>query len=358
MMSLQGGLSIERMCGLARVSRAGFYRWLTAEAPREEEMEVRAAMQEVVLEHRGRYGYRRVSRELRRRGMMVNHKRVARLMREDNLLAVQPRAWVATTNSSHELEVYLNLAARMKLTGVNQLWVADITYIRLRTEFVYLAVVLDAWSRKVVGWALGRSLAARLTVAALEQAIAQRQPPPGLVHHSDRGVQYACREYIGLLESHGILPSMSRPANPYDNASCESFMRTLKREEIYANSYRDLEDLHAHMEQFIERYYNRIRLHSALGYLPPEEFEQKASASVPSGQAGASGAASMSFFRHGEIYRWDNKPGAEHGEPSCISSPAHLIDESPTGYSLTGCSPAEPASASPANGYLQGEATP
>ena len=164
---------------LARVSRAGFYRWLTAEAPAEEEMEVRAAIHAVVLEHRSRYGYRRVGRELRRRGLVVNHKRVARLMREDNLLAIQPRAWVQTTNSDHELKVYLNLAARMQLTGINQLWVADITYIRLQTEFVYLAVVLDRFSRKVVGWALGRSLAAQLTVAALEQAIAQRKPLPG-----------------------------------------------------------------------------------------------------------------------------------------------------------------------------------
>jgi len=282
----------------------------------------------------------------------VNHKRVARLMREDNLVAVQPRAWVQTTDSDHELKVYLNLAACMQLTGINQLWVADITYIRLRTEFVYLAVVLDAWSRKVVGWALGRSLAVRLTVAALEQAIAQRQPLPGLVHHSDRGSQYACREYVNLLESHGMLPSMSRPANPYDNASCESFMRTLKREEIYANTYRDLEDLRAHIEEFIERYYNRIRLHSALGYLPPEEFEQAASA-----KANGCGAACMSFFGHGEIYRWNDKP-AEHGEPNRSNSPAHLIDESPTGYSLAGCSPAEPDSASPAIDHFQGAATP
>ena len=352
-MSLQGGLTVERMCVLAGVSRAGFYRWLTAVAPVEEEMDVRAAIHQVALEHRGRYGYRRVSRELRRRGLIVNHKRVARLMREDNLLAVQPRAWVQTTDSDHELNVYLNLAARMQLTGTNQLWVADITYIRLRTEFVYLAVVLDAFSRKVVGWALGRSLAAQLPMSALEQAIAQRQPLPGLVHHSDRGSQYASREYVGLLESHGMLPSMSRPANPYDNASCESFMRTLKREEIYANTYRDLEDLRARIQEFIERYYNRIRLHSALGYLPPEEFEQAAS-----GQANGCGAASMSFFRHGEIYRWNQEPRQERGEPNRSNSPAHPIDESPTGYSLAGCSPAEPDSASPAIDYAQGEATP
>jgi len=352
MMSLQGGLTIERMCLLGRVSRAGFYRWLRAEAPGEEEMDVRATIHQVVLEHRRRYGYRRVSRELRRRGLMVNHKRVARLMREDNLLAIQPRAWVQTTDSSHELKVYLNLAARMQLTGINQLWIADITYIRLRTEFVYLAVVLDAWSRKVVGWALGRSLAAELTVAALEQAIAQRQPLPGLVHHSDRGSQYACREYVSLLASQGMVPSMSRPANPYDNASCESFMRTLKREEIYANTYRDLEDLRAHIEEFIERYYNRIRLHSALGYRPPEEFEQ-----AESGQAEVAGAARMSFFRHGEIYPSDVRRKAGSGLP--VPLPALIgTDESPTGYSLTGCSPAEPVSASPAIDYPQGEPTP
>ena len=302
-MPVQGSLSVERMCRVAAVSRASFYRWLEPSMPVEEEMEVRSAVQTVALEHRGRYGYRRVTRELRRRGMTVNHKRVARLMREDNLLAVQPRAWVATTNSGHELVVYLNLAIRMKVNGINQLWVADITYIRLSAEFVYLAVVLDAYSRKVVGWALERTLAASLAVAALKQAIEQRQPPPGLVHHSDRGLQYASQEYGQLLLLHHITPSMSRPANPYDNAFCETFMRTLKREEIDARSYRDLDDLRAHVQEFIERYYNRIRLHSALGYRPPEEFEQAAAIN----QAGSCGAASMSFSRHGEIYRWDRE---------------------------------------------------
>jgi putative transposase len=200
-------------------------------------MEMRSLIQQIVLEHRRRYGYRRVSAELRRRGMQVNHKRVARIMREDNLLAVQPRQFVVTTKSDHKLEVYLNLARRMKLTGMDQLWVADITYIRLKTEFVYLAVILDAFSRKVVGWSLDRSLASRLSIAALEQAIATRQPLAGLVHHSDRGVQYASEEYVAVLGKHEMVPSMSRPANPYDNASCESFMKTLKREEIYANRY-------------------------------------------------------------------------------------------------------------------------
>ena len=203
-MPMQGSLSIEQMCRLSGVSRAGFYRSLQERMPVEEEMEVRSVIQQIAVEHRRRYGYRRIAAELRRRGMLVNHKRVVRIMREDNLLAVQPRAFVVTTNSQHKLEVYLNLASRMKLTGINQLWVADITYIRLHREFVYLAVILDAWSRKVVGWELDRTLAARLPIAALEKAIAERKPPPGLVHHSDRGVQYACDDYVRILNKSGM----------------------------------------------------------------------------------------------------------------------------------------------------------
>src|ERR1700676_4990635 len=298
-MPLQGSLRIERLCQLAGVSGAGFYRSLQDRAPVEEDMEVRSVIQQIAVEHRRRYGYRRISAELRRRGMLVNHKRVLRIIREDHLLAVQPRSFVVTTDSDHEFEVYLNLASRMKLTGMNQLWVADITYIRLKKEFVYLAVVLDAFSRRVVGWALDRTLASRLPIAALEQAIAQRQPPPGLVHHSDRGVQYASGDYVKIFGKHKMIPSMSRPANPYDNASCESFLKTLKREEIYANEYRDLDHLRANIEEFIEQYYNRCRLHSALGYRSPEEFERGASPAINSA------GATMSFFRHGEIYQSD-----------------------------------------------------
>src|SRR5882762_11991179 len=253
-MPLQGSLSIERLCQLAGVSRAGFYRSLRERAPVEEEMETRSAIQSIVVEHRRRYGYRRITAELRRRGMRVNHKRVLRILREDNLLGMQPRKFAVTSASDHRLEVYLNLAGRMKLTGINQLWVADITYIRLKKEFVYLAVILDGFSRKVVGWALDRTLAIRLTIGALQQAIESRQPEPGLVHHSDRGLQYASEEYIKVLENNRVIPSMSRPANPYDNASCESFMKTLKREEIYANNYNDLENLRANIEEFIEEY--------------------------------------------------------------------------------------------------------
>ena len=293
---MQGALSVERMCQLGRVSRAGFYRSLQQQAPRVEEMEVRAAIQQIFLEHRRRYGYRRISKELRRRGMVVNRKRVQRLMQTDNLLALQRRAFVVTTDSQHEFEVYLNLASRVKLTGINQLWVADITYIRLQKEFVYLAVILDAFSRKVVGWALDKTLAASLPKAALEMAIAVRQPGPGLVHHSDRGVQYASAEYVAVLQQHQIVPSMSRPANPYDNASCESFMKTLKQEEIYLNEYRDLEHLRLNLSDFIEQYYNRCRLHSSLGYQPPEEFEQRLTAPI-------STAVKIEFFRQQEYLR-------------------------------------------------------
>jgi len=223
--------------------------------------------------------------------------------------------------------------------GVNQLWVADITYIRLKTEFVYLAVILDAHSRKVVGWELGQTLATRLPLTALVRAIAKRKPRPGLVHHSDRGVQYASGDYVGVLRKHQMIPSMSRPANPYDNASCESFIKTLKREEVYATEYRDIEHLRANMEEFIDQYYNRSRLHSALGYRSPEEFER----AVGPGSVGPT----MSFFRHAEIYRSDRWQGRSR-KPTGAGFPDHRLDESPAGYSSAGCSPASPASASPA----------
>jgi transposase InsO family protein len=209
--------------------------------------------------------------------MVVNHKRVARIMREDNLLTVRREPASA---ASHEgvggVQIYLNLPRRMGLTDPNQLWIADITYIRLRTEFVYLAVILDAFSRIVVGWALGRTLQAKLPLHALKNAIASRQRPPGVVHHSDQGVQYVCRDYMQALHEHQMVPSMSRPANPYDNATCESFLRTLKREEINANTYRDFAQLEQGVREFIEQYYNRLRLHSALSYQSPEEFEKRA----------------------------------------------------------------------------------
>jgi len=295
MPSLQGKLSVERMCMLAQVSRAGFYRWLQRRKPGVEETVVRAAIQEVAVEHHRRYGYRRITAQLRHRGMVVNRKRVLRMMQEDNLLAVRTRKFVATTDSKHPFEVFLNLAKRMELTMPNQLWVADLTYIRLQHEFVYMAVVLNAFSRRVVGWALNRSLRSAVAVDALQQALESRKPLPGLVHHSDRGVQYASHDYTELLQNHGVTCSMSRAGNPYDNAKCESFLKTLKQEELYCREYRDLEDLRLHSGAFIDEYYNRHRLHSALGYVSPDVFEQTLEQHIPS-------AAKMSFARHKEIY--------------------------------------------------------
>ncbi len=294
------------MCDLVPVSRAGYYRHWAEKAPEEEEMTVRAAIQEIFLRHKRRYGRRRITAELRHRGMVVNHKRVGRLMREDNLLAIQRRQFVVTTDSKHELEVYLNVAAHMRLTGINQLWVADITYLRLRGEFVFLAVMLDRFSRCAVSWSLERTLSVRLTVSALQQAIEKRQPAPGLVHHSDRGVQYAAHEYVEVLEKHGMIPSMSRPANPYDNAACERFMKTLKEEEIDCREYGHLEELRTHVEEFIDQYYNRQRLHSALGYQTPEEFER----SLPS-LPGHEPTARLSFLRR------DEGPGCEEEKKTC-----------------------------------------
>jgi putative transposase len=301
------------MCQLAQVSRAGYYRRLAEVEPAAEDMTVRDAIQKIALAHRRRYGYRRITIQLGRQGMIVNHKRVLKLMREDNLLAIRYRKFVITTDSRHELKVYVNLAARMELTGVNQLWIADITYIRLQAEFVYLAVVLDRFSRKVVGWALDRTLAARLALTALRRAIAARKPGPGLVHHSDPGIQYACHEYVEEIQLHKMEPSMSRPANPYDNAACESFMKTLKQEEIYCNRYRDMEELSAHIEEFIDHYYNRQRLHSALGYRTPEEFEKDHQ--TQSGEP-TTEAAKMKYFRKPESHDEKLAGSLNHSEAS------------------------------------------
>jgi putative transposase len=240
-------------------------------------MELRNQLQRTALEWPA-YGYRRITAELQRRGFDVNHKRVLRLMREDNLLCLRSKSFVVTTDSSHGLPVYPNLARGMRPEAINRLWIADITYIRLRAEFVYLAVVLDAFSRRVIGWALGRTLEAKLAVAALRMAIDQRKPAAGFVHHSDRGVQYASSEYTGLLKEYGAQISMSRRGNPYDNAACESFMKTLKYEEVYRTEYRDLADALVSIGAFIEQVYNQTRLHSALGYVPPAEFEENGEA--------------------------------------------------------------------------------
>jgi transposase InsO family protein len=261
------------MCELGRVSRAGLYRFEPEGERTDEDPDLRDTVQRIALEFPC-YGRPRITAELKRRGWAVNHKRVGRIMREDNLLCLRRRKFVVTTDSNHNLRVYPNLAGKMELTGIDQLWRADITYIRLETEFVYLAVVLDAYSRRVIGWALDRNLEDDLAIAALKMAFRRRRPADGLTHHSDRGVQYASNDYTGLLKDHGVRISMSRSGNPYDNAACESFMKTLKYEEVYRQDYRDLAEARSSIEQFIEKIYNGKRLHSALGYRPPVEFER------------------------------------------------------------------------------------
>jgi putative transposase len=280
------------MCELATVSRASFYRHWEQEELDTAEMTLRDAIQKAALGHRG-FGYRRIKVEIENAGFVVGVKKVRRIMRQDNLLAVRRRKFIRTTDSAHSYRVYPNLAQYLELSNIDQLWVADLTYIRLLSEFVYLAVVLDAWSRKVIGWALSRNVDHLLTLEALEQAIATRDPQPGLVHHSDRGTQYACNEYVGRLEKIQATLSMSRPASPWENGKCESFMKTLKQEEIDARPYRDYENLRLNIEEFIEEVYNKRRMHSALRYQSPVEFEKSRMTRLP---------AALVLPRHKEVY--------------------------------------------------------
>jgi transposase InsO family protein len=286
------------MCEWTGVSRASFYRDWEQKAPSAAEVALRDAVQRTALGHRD-YGYRRITPLVQRAGFVVGEEKVRGILRSDNLLAVRRRKFVVTTDSKHRFRVYPNLAEAMELTAINQLWVADITYIRLRWEFVFLAIVLDAFSRKAIGWELGQTLETRLALAALEAAIASRHPQPGLVHHSDGGTQYASNEYVTRLEACGAHLSMSRPASPWENGKCESFIKTLKREEIDARRYASFAELRDHLEEFIEQIYNKTRLHSALGYRSPDEFEQAQKPEVKWSPA------ALSFLRHDEIYRSD-----------------------------------------------------
>lgn len=264
-------VSIRQLCAMLDVSRSWYYAALGA-ADEEKDVALRAAIEEIVLEFPG-YGYRRVTKALQRAGWTVNHKRVLRIMREEALLCHLKRRWVPTTDSGHGLTTYPNLLLQAEVTRLNQVWVADITYIRLPRGFAYLAAILDAFSRRVIGWALSRWIDTTLTLQALDHALATRPVEPGLIHHSDRGVQYASSAYVARLQERGIQISMAARGNPYENAQAESFFKTLKSEEVYLKEYRDLDEAQEHLDRFIEDVYNTKRLHSALGYRPPAEFE-------------------------------------------------------------------------------------
>lgn len=264
--------SVKRACAALCLPRSTWYRLQGGNLLADPDIELRDRIQKIALA-KTVYGYRRMTKELARSGVIANHKRVLRIMREDNLLCLRKRHFIATTDSDHGLPVYPNLAAGLLVEQINQLWVSDITYIRLRGEFIYLAVILDAYSRRVIGWELSRRIDTQLTLAALKMALGNRHVQPGLIHHSDRGVQYAAIEYTSLLRESGIAVSMSRRGNPYDNAQAESFMKTLKYEEVYLSEYANLGEARERIGHFLEQVYNQERLHSRIGYVPPAEYE-------------------------------------------------------------------------------------
>ncbi len=272
--AVQSPLSVRHLCDLLDVNRAWYYARpiVRREDGETEGICLRDAIERIVLAFPG-YGYRRVTHALTREGWSVNHKRVLRVMRGESLLCQLKRRFVPTTDSLHARHIYPNLFKTVILDAPDQTWVADLTYIRLPTAFIYLAAILDAYSRRCIGWALSRWIDPDLTLAALTMALAMRQPAPGLIHHSDQGVQYASGEYIARLEGAGARISMAARGNPYENAQAESFFKTLKYEEVYLKEYRTFEEALMNLEPFIEDVYNTKRLHSSLDYRPPVEFE-------------------------------------------------------------------------------------
>ena len=274
--------NIYKICSIIGVNRSSFYKWKNQPILRDNNLYLKKEIQGIALEFPF-YGYRRITKELERRSIDINHKKVLRIMKEDNLLCRRKKQFKpVTTQSNHGLKIYPNLIENIKVTGLNQVWVADITYIRLVNEFIYLAAILDIFSRKCIGWALSRNINTLLVLNALEMAISKRRFLGfiNLIHHSDRGVQYASRDYVEMLQHNGIQISMSRSRNPYDNAFAESFNKTIKVEEVYINEYETFEEAYKNIQHFIDLVYNKKRIHSSIGYSTPEEFEKEVLAKI------------------------------------------------------------------------------